>query len=336
MSDNRFPEIVLGTIGSGPIVHSILKGVARTGGIRCAAVYSRSETKGRELADVFGVKKVYTDLAVMLNDPEINFIYIASPNSLHFEQARLALLHNKNVLCEKPLTPGKAQAEELIQLAADRGLLLLDAVPTPYLPNFSILKDQLSRIGRIRLVLSNYSQYSSRYDNLRQGELPNIFSLDYAGGCLQDLNFYNIYLNVALFGEPAGAIYYPNIKPGQADTSGVMMLTYNDFVSSNAAAKDTWGDNFFLIEGEQGYIRVGGGSSMLGEIHVITRTADEIFSSQPDPNRWFYEVQEITRLIRTGEHDVIKSNMATTVAVLEVMEKARKTAGIFFKGEFDQ
>ena len=297
MNENSLSEIVLGTIGSGAIVHSILDGVARTDGIRCAAVYSRSEEKGRELAAAYNMSKVYTDLESMLEDPEINFVYIASPNMLHAEQARLALSHGKNVLCEKPLTPTKAQAEELIQLATDKGLLLLDAVPTPYLPNFKILQDQLPKIGRIRLVQSNYSQYSSRYDSMLKGELPNVFSLEHAGGCLQDLNFYNIYLNIALFGEPTEARYYPNVQPGQADTSGIMVLRYRDFVSSNAAAKDTWGDNFVLIEGEQGYIRIRDGSNGLAEIRVVTRTTDETFNSQPDPDRWFYEVQEITRLV---------------------------------------
>lgn len=331
MKKTVLSEIVLGTIGTGSIVRSILDGVARTEGIRCGAVYSRSDSKGSALAEKYGVKQVYTDLSDLMNDSEINFVYIASPNDLHYPQAKMALEHGKNVLCEKPLTPEKAQAAELIRLAAEKGLLLLDAVPTPYLPNFQILKDHLPRIGRIRLVLSNYSQYSSRYDNLLAGELPNVFSLSHAGGCLQDINFYNIYLNVALFGEPCEAVYYPNRQPGVADTSGVMIMKYDDFVSSCAAAKDTWGDNTMLIEGEQGFISIKDGSNSLSEIRVVTRTTDEIFNNHTDPDRWFYEVQEITRLIFSGEYDVISRNMATTLAVVGIMEKARKAAGIYFE-----
>lgn len=336
MKNKAISEIVLGTIGTGFIVRSILDGVARTEGIRCAAVYSRSEAKGREFAGDYGVQKVYTQLSTLMSDPEINFIYIASPNDLHYEQIKMALEHGKNVLCEKPLTPGKSQAEELLQLAVEKGLLLLDAVPTPYLPNYPILKDNLSRIGRVRLMLSNYSQYSSRYDSLLAGELPNVFSLEHAGGCLQDINFYNVYLNVALFGEPAAAHYYPNRKPGQADTSGVIVLHYDDFVSSSAAAKDTWGDNHVLIEGEQGYIRIKDGSNGLAEIRVVTRTSDEVFDNQPDPDRWFYEVQGLGHLIRSGEYDVLAENMKTTLAVLGIMEKARKEAGIYFAGESEE
>ena len=107
----------IGTIGSGFIVEFILKNVQKTEGIFCEAVYSRTEEKGRALADKFGVQKVYTDLDAMCADPDIDFIYIASPNSLHFAHAKKALNAGKHVLCEKPFVPTAAEARELIALA---------------------------------------------------------------------------------------------------------------------------------------------------------------------------------------------------------------------------
>ena len=136
-------QIKLGTIGSGFIVHYILKGVKATEGICLEAVYSRTEEKGRELAGKYGAKKVYTDLDALLSDKEVNFIYVASPNNMHYEQARAALLQGKNVICEKPMCPRKVEAEELIALAEERGLLLIDATPTAFLPNLSIIKEKL-------------------------------------------------------------------------------------------------------------------------------------------------------------------------------------------------
>ena len=73
-------EIRLGTIGSGFIVHNILDAVAKVDGIRCVAVYSRTQEKGQPLADKYGVEKVYTDMDGVLKDEEINLVYIASPN----------------------------------------------------------------------------------------------------------------------------------------------------------------------------------------------------------------------------------------------------------------
>ena len=234
-------EIRLGTIGSGLIVRTILDNVARTDGIRLVAVYSRREDTGRALASEYGVKRVYTDMDAFLADEAMNFVYIATPNLLHYEQARKALLAGKNVICEKPFCTRTDQARELVTLAKDKHLFLVDAVPTTFLPNFEILKRELPKIGKVKLVQGNYSQYSSRFEKLLAGETPNIFNPAYAGGCLMDINFYNVYLSIALFGKPVEAVYYPNMYNGIIDTSGIMVMRYNGFVGEFTGAKDTWG-----------------------------------------------------------------------------------------------
>ena len=102
----------IGTIGSGFIVRYMLENVAKTEGITCEAVYSRTMENGKKLADEFGVEKVYTDLDEMCKDEAIDAIYVASPNSLHYEHAKKALSYGKHVICEKPFTPTAAEAEE--------------------------------------------------------------------------------------------------------------------------------------------------------------------------------------------------------------------------------
>ena len=147
-------QIRLGTIGTGFIVNNILNGVKAVEGISLEAVYSRSEEKGRMLAGQYGAKKVYTELEELLSDEEVNFIYVASPNGLHYEQAKAALLHGKNVICEKPMCPQKAQVMELIALAEAGGLVLVDATPTAFLPNLNIIREKLPEIGRILPTVS--------------------------------------------------------------------------------------------------------------------------------------------------------------------------------------
>lgn len=326
-------EIRLGTIGSGVIVHSVLDGVEATEGIRCVAVYSRTEEKGRALAEAYGVGKVYTDMEAFLQDEEINFVYIATPNLLHYEQAKRALQAGKNVICEKPFCTKAAHARELVEIAKEKGLFLVDAVPTAFLPNLEVLKRELHKIGRIKLVMSNYSQYSSRYDLVLKGGVPNIFNPQYAGGCLMDINFYNLYLNVALFGKPQKAVYYPNIYEGLADTSGILMMQYDGFVSESAGAKDTWGVNFVQIEGEQGYIYIKDGSNGLAEIRVVTKTSEETFNEQENPDRWFYEVQNLTKLVLADDYEAIYQRLDVMLDVMEVLENSRKNAGILFPGD---
>lgn len=326
-------EIRLGTIGSGVIVHSVLGNVLKTPGICLTAVYSRSQEKGDALAAEFGAKKVYTDMDAFLADENINFVYIATPNLLHYPQAKKALLAGKNVILEKPFCTTADHARELVALAREKGLFLIDAVPTAFLPNLEVLKEALPKIGKVKLVQANYSQYSSRYDLLLKGEMPNIFNPEFAGGCLMDINFYNLYLNIALFGKPQSAMYYPNIYPGAADTSGIVVMNYEGFVSESAGAKDTWGVNFFQIEGETGYIYVAGGSNGLAEVRVVTKTSDETINHQSDPDRWFYEVQNLTALVLADDHSAIEARQDVTLNVMEVLETVRRKAGICFPGD---
>jgi len=325
--------IKLGTVGSGFIVRFILDNVMRTDGIELEAVYSRSREKGGELADAYGCGKVYTDMDAFLADENIDLVYIATPNLLHYEQAKKALLAGKHVLLEKPFTTKYAHAKELAEIAKKRNLFLLEAAPTSFLPNYAILKEELPKIGKIKLVLSNYSQYSSRYDAVLRGEKPAIFDPQYAGGCLMDINFYNVLLNVLLFGKPKAAVYHANRYPGLSDTSGVMVMEYDGFVSTNAGAKDTWGVNFFQIEGEEGYIYIKNGANGIAEVQVVTKDSDETFNAQPNPDRWFYEVQKVTELVTADDYEAFFGRLETMVSVIETIEESRKAAGIFFPGD---
>lgn len=319
----------LGTIGSGVIVHSVLDNVRNVEGISLEGVYSRTRERADELAETYGTSRTFTDLTEFVNDDSINTIYIASPNLLHYDQARLALMAGKNVICEKPFVTRLTQAQELRDIAREKGLFLFEAAPTMYLPNFRLLREKLPLIGRIRLIMSNYSQYSSRYDAVLRGERPNIFNPEFAGGCLMDINFYNVLLNTALFGRPESAEYFPNVYPGLADTSGVMVMRYDGFVSTNAGAKDTWGINHFTIEGERGYIRVDEPNG-LKSIRVVTRSSDDTYNLQSIPDRWHYEVEEITRIMLNDAYGEAYSLLSVTLDTVAVIETARKNAGIIF------
>ena len=326
-------KIKLGTIDSGVIVRSILDNVNRTEGIELEAVYSRSQEKGERLAGEYGCKKVYTDMDAFLADGEVNFVYIATPNLLHYEQAKKALLAGKHVFLEKPFTTKIDHARALAQIAKEHYLMLVEAAPTGFLPNFSILQEKLGKIGKIKLVMSNYSQYSSRYDAVLRGEKPAIFDPAYASGCLMDINFYNVLLNILLFGKPKAATYHANRFPGLSDTSGVMVMEYEGFVSTNAGAKDTWGVNFFQIEGEKGYIYIENGSNGIKSVRTVTKTSDDTYNEQPDPDRWFYEIQELTRLVLTEDYDSVWERLDRTLETVETIESARKAAGIVFPGD---
>ncbi len=327
-------EIRLGTIGSNFIVHNLLRHVVKTPGFVYTAAYSRSEEKAEALAAQYGAKRYYTDMEKFLGDEEINFVYIATPNVLHYAQAKAALLAGKNVLLEKPFCPEVSLAKELTEIARERGLILVDMVPTAFLPNLPVLKEQLKKIGRVRMVMGNYTQYSSRYDRFRSGETDNVFNPVFSGGALMDINFYNVYLNTALFGKAQTVHYFPNIQRG-IDTSGTLILGYDGFVSQNAGAKDCRGENFFQIEGEDGHIFIPGGVSSLEEIRVVTKAGTEVFRTPHETDLWGWEVKALAELIGSGSTAPLAEGLETMLRVIETIETARKAAGIRFPGDRD-
>lgn len=140
-------------------------------------------------------------------------------------------------------------------------------------------------------------------------------------------------MNVALFGKPEKAVYYPNIFEKLSDTSGIMMMQYDGFVSEAAGAKDTWGINSFQIEGESGFIYIKDGSNGIAEVQVVTKSSEETFNEQENPDRWFYEVKNLTKLVQADDYDAIYQKLDIMLEVMEVLENSRKNAGIIFSGD---
>ena len=116
--------IKIGAVGTSFIMDTILENIALVEGFSCEAIYSRSAQKGQALAQKFQIPKVYTNFSTMLADKSLNLIYVASPNSLHYEHSKAALMAGKHVLCEKPFTVTSSQLRELISLAKSKNLFL--------------------------------------------------------------------------------------------------------------------------------------------------------------------------------------------------------------------
>ena len=200
----------IGTVGTGFITNYILDNIEKTDGISCHAVYSRNEDSARRLAEKYHIEKTYTDYERMLSDDSLNFIYIASPNSLHYSQTKSALEHGKNVICEKPFTATTTEAVELIRLAKENHLFLFEAITTLHQPGFHWVRKNINLLGSIKMVSLTFCQYSSRYDALLSGQVPPVFDPACCGGALMDLNLYNVHFVVGLFGEPMSVSYHPN------------------------------------------------------------------------------------------------------------------------------
>ena len=334
----------IGTIGSGFIVRTILDRVNRTDGIECGAVYSRSLEKGTALAADFGVEHVYTDLEQLFSDETLDFIYIASPNSLHYQQTKLALQHGKNVICEKPLVPYSAQARELAQLAKDNGLFLFEGITTLYHPHFAWIKEHLPQLGQLKMITATYCQYSSRYELLQRGEQTNIFDPAFATGSLMDINVYNIYFIAALLGKPDTVAYFAGLHENGIDTHGTLVMRYGDVICQCVGAKDTFCDNTVQIMGTDGYIRVSPTSSNCKTVTLVHRTNADIGPASTNAldkgqdreeialqdDQWLNEVQTLSRIVAEKDYTLCYQNLETACIVAEILEQARKSADMCF------
>lgn len=250
----------LGFMGSGAIMPVALAAVSQVPFWEKEALWVRphSAARGHALAEHYGIGKVYTDLDGFLEDPEIETVYIALINPVHGAYARKALLHGKNVLLEKPFTTSWKEARELAALARVKGLYLLETMPLWHSPVFARVRELVPTLGKLRLIQCNYSQYSSRYDAYRKGQVLPAFDRALYGGALYDLNVYNLDFALALLGRPEAVSYHANRGWNGVDTSGVLVLDYPDCRAELTAAKDSDSPSFLQVQGEKGWLRVEG------------------------------------------------------------------------------
>lgn len=218
----------LATIGTSWITESFISAVKKSENITLSAVYSRSEEKAIAFKNKHGAEFYYTDLYKMAASDVFDCVYIASPNKFHYEQSKLFLLNNKNVICEKPATTTKEQMEELFNIAEKNGLIYCEAIMTIHTDGFKRIKEYLYKLGNIRSAHFDFCQLSSKYQSYVEGKNPNIFNPDMHTGCLMDIGVYNIYLAAALFGKPS-YIQSDCVKlPNNCDASGSAILNYKD------------------------------------------------------------------------------------------------------------
>lgn len=321
-----------GIIGTGWITHAFLDGAYKNGG-ELVAIYSRSEEKGLEFGQKYQVANVYTDMEAFLNDDNVEVVYIASPNALHYPQTKLALQHNKHVVVEKPVASVASEWEEVVAIAKENNLFLFEAITTVHLPNYKKIKEFLPEIGRIRMVQCNFSQYSSKYNALLAGQTPNVFNTKFSGGCLYDINLYNVHFTIGLFGEPNNVHYFANKHPNGIDLSGTVVLEYDDFMCSLNGAKDSASTNFAQIQGEKGYIYINSASSMCTTVELHKGKEVETYTYQEDMNALYYENIDFKAIIENKDYEARDHYLEESLYTIKVLEAARKDAGIKFGNE---
>ena len=326
----------LGIIGSGMIVNDFLEIIPYLDGIELRGIYGRksSEEKLNKLKNENNIKEIFYDYEELLKS-DIDTVYIALPNNLHFEFSKKALEANKNVIVEKPITSNYKEAKILSDLARERKLFIFEAITTEYLPNYLKIKELLPKLGDIKIVQCNYSQYSSRYNSFKEGKVLPAFDPAFSGGALMDINIYNIHYVVGLFGKPKNIEYYPNIERG-IDTSGVLMLDYNKFKCVCVGAKDCKAPIANNIQGNNGCIYVDTPVNRCENFKIIMNDGTTtLFNENKYNNRMISEFIEFTNIIHNKDLDKCYKMLDHSLIVSEVQTIARKKSGIVFQSDIN-
>ena len=150
-----------GTIGSGWICDEYIHGAKDSGLWELTAVYSRTRERAEEYAKKHGAAHAFTSVEELALSDAVDAVYIASPNSLHFQQSKLLLEHGKHVICEKPLCAQGEKVRQLQAIAREHGVIFLEAIMYLHLPQRKILDEALTKIGAIRMAKIDFCQRSS-------------------------------------------------------------------------------------------------------------------------------------------------------------------------------
>ena len=317
----------LAVLGTGKIVQEFLPMIQQVENVELVALLStpRSLEKAKEMQSHYQIQEVYIDYETLLANDMIDTVYVALPNHLHYQYTKAALLQGKNVICEKPFTLNAQQLQELIQIASEKQLIMLEAITNQYLNNFLQIKKDLAKLGKIKIVECNYSQYSSRYDAFKEGKILPAFDPQKGGGALMDINIYNIHFVVGLFGKPEKVQYLANIER-YIDTSGILVLDYGDFKAVCIGAKDSTANIRSVIQGTDGSIEVLGATNEMPRYERRSKTEAEAVNVNLDKHRMYQEFAKFTEVIAQKDLAFAAEKLNHSLTVMQVVDQALESA----------
>ena len=320
----------LGIIGCGTIVQEFLPKLIKLDGIEVVGIMDAGNIeKTKEFAKENNILLCTNDFEELANS-NIDTVYVAVPNFLHYDYCVKAMNKGLNVIVEKPFTSNYKQSKELIDIAKEKNVFLFEAITTLYLGNYLKIKEWLPLIGDIKIVQSQYSQYSRRYDAFKNGEILPVFDINKAGGALMDLGLYNIFYIVGLFNEPEEVYYYPNIERN-IDTSGILIMDYKDFKAIALNAKDCKGVAYGMIQGTNGCIKSKISPNMIGKVILeLNDGTKEEYDDGYDKERLIPEFNAFINAINNKNYDFCYEMLDKSLIVSKIQTKARMDCGIIF------
>ncbi|HFU4378010.1 TPA: Gfo/Idh/MocA family protein [Streptococcus suis] len=320
-----------GIIGTSDISHKFISSAHLSKYLQLSAIFSRKLETAVSFSTNYENVILYTEWIKFLSAP-IDLVYIASPNALHFEQAKAVLSAGKHVIIEKPMVSTPQELAQLRQIAKEKGVFLFEAARNYHEEAITIIKDFLKE-QTVWGANFSYAKYSSKMPELLAGQTPNIFSADFSGGALMDLGVYTLYTAIGLFGKPNAARYTAKQLPSTIDLNGTGQLIYDDFLVTIQAGKNITSNLPSEIYTSEGTLTLNACQHISSAIFTKHDGSQVILPIQAQEDAMLEEVQAIAQVILQDNHELAEEWLDVAEAVHQTLYTMRQDAGITFKAD---
>ena len=321
----------LGIIGTGAISHHFIDAVHTNGEYQLVAVYSRKIETAEKFASHYQDVTLFDQLEDFFKHP-FDVVYIASPNSLHFSQAKIALVAGKHVILEKPAVTQPQEWQDLVQTAKDNKCFIFEAARNYHEDAFATIKDFLAN-KQILGADFNYAKYSSKMPNLLAGDTPNVFSDRFAGGTLMDLGIYPLYAAIRLFGKPSHATYQAQQLDNSIDLNGYGILSYPDYQVHIKAGKNITSNLPCEIYTTDGTLTLNTIEHIQSAVFIDHQGNELQLPIQQAPHTMTEEVAAFAHMINQPDQTLYQQWLTDATNVHQVLYTMRQDAGIRFEAE---
>jgi predicted dehydrogenase len=334
------PGLRWGILGTGGIAQAFTTDLANLPSHSVVAVGSRTADGAREFGDRFGVPKRHASHEALVEDPDIDAVYVATPHPAHAQAALAAVAAGKHVLVEKAFTLNAGEARAVADAARAAGVVVLEAMWTRFLPHTLRIRELLAQgaVGEVRTVVADHGQWFA------QDASHRLFDPDLGGGALLDLGVYPVSWAHMVLGTPSKvtAVGDPAFTGVDAQTSVVLQYPggAHAVLTSTLEAltpRRAW------IAGTEGVIEVEPTFYALTSFTLTRRdghverfdTPAEVVGGRGDGGGkgLRFEAAELARCVAEGLPESPHLPLDETVAIMATMDEVRRQIGVVYPGE---
>ncbi len=321
-------EIRWAVLGTGVIANEMAAALKKNGR-NISAVGNRTHSKAVAFAEKYGIEKVYDDFNDMFADPDIDVIYITTPHNTHIEFMRKAIQNGKHILVEKSITLNSGELDEAMALAAEKGVVIGEAMTIYHMPIYKKLKEILNsgRLGKVNLITMNFGSYKD-YDMSNR-----FFNRSLAGGAMLDIGVYALsFIRFFMSEKPNRLLSQVKQAPtGVDEQAGLLLMNDDGQMATVMLSLHSKQPKRGMVSCEKGYIEIMEYPRAWEAAITYTDSGKtEIISAGENADALAYELSDMERAIR-GETDCMC--LSYTKDVMDMMTEFRKSWGFRYPEE---